>query len=298
MNQAKVFEINSLINNCSNLNLDLQNLNINEEFPLKNQDNQKLEIKYKPRESAFDTDPDLIKLNSDREDFGGSAKYSTRQALDSDDSKKNHCFDYDSTNNTNHKDVSTSSLSLSNSSGYFKSTYLNDQTNDLKQDEIKTRKLNDKIVVEDKVYENPYKSYKQELDDEKNDKILDSEFLKVMDKKLKKLIKNNFKMDEKSSNSTRLYKSINNDSKTNPISWNISPNKHEMSRMNCGEYNSINIDDSICSSFITNQHLSHPYLPLRDVPMHDLVKKLQREFETEGCEVTGLPDEYKNLWEK
>ena len=162
---------------------------------------------------------------------------------------------------------------------------------------MKIRKTKDNNI-EDKIYENPYRSYKQEFDDEKNnhDKILDSEFLKLMDKKLKKLIKTNFRLDETNSNST--YKSSYNDSKVNPISWNISPNKQEINRKYCGENNNFDIDDSICSSFITNQQLSHPYLPLRDVPMHDLVKKLQREFELEDGEIDGLSGEYKNLWEK
>jgi hypothetical protein len=308
LNQAKIFEINSLINDNSNLNSDLNKLNINEESS-NNQENEKLEIIYKPRESAFDSDPDLIKLNNDRKDIVNPLKSSTmtysnhKQVQDSDD-KKNHYFDYDFNpiNNINHKDISTSSLSISNSSGskeYFKSTYLNDQNNDLKEDEMKARKSKyDKF--EDKIYENPYKSYKEELDNANNkyDKILDSEFLKIMDKKLKKLMKTNFCKEGIYSDSIPSYKSNNNDGKINPISWNISPNKYEKTRMNGGEHNTINIDDSICSSFITNQHLSHPYLPLRDVPMHDLVKKLQREFESEEADVNGLPAEYKSLWEK
>ena len=247
----------------------------------------------------------MIQLNNDRKDFisptKSSIKYlNNKTSLDSDGIKNNY-FEYDTNlkNKTNHKDISTSTISLSNSSGskeYFKSTYLNDQNKDLK-DDLKIRKIKDNNI-EDKIYENPYRSYKQEFDDEKNnhDKILDSEFLKLMDKKLKKLIKTNFRLDETNSNSA--YKSCYNDSKVNPISWNISPNKQEINKKYCGENNNFDIDDSICSSFITNQQLSHPYLPLRDVPMHDLVKKLQREFELEDGEIDGLSGEYKNLWEK
>ena len=41
-----------------------------------------------------------------------------------------------------------------------------------------------------------------------------------------------------------------------------------------------------------------PSLPLKDVPMHDLVKKLAHEFELEGDEELGFGVDLNGLWIK
>jgi hypothetical protein len=202
--------------------------------------------------------------------------------------------------NTYHSSSSSVSSSSNSKESHYKSIYLSN-SNKYLCTELKDNSDNIDVIKKsdssEKIYENPYKSYKQELEEEKNscDKILDSEFLKTMDKKLKKLVKTNL------TDSTTGFTDEKNGQ--NPISWEISPNKATIrSNVKLLEQNQpakyeFNIDDSICSSFITQQHLSHPYLPLREVPMHDLVKKLQKEFELDG-ETGNLPVEYKSLWEK
>ena len=115
----------------------------------------------------------------------------------------------------------------------------------------------------------------------KTDDKLDPEYLRLMDKKLKKLIKKNLNKDLKTSSSLR-----NLTEKDNAISWEIEPVTKKT-------------DDSMISQVSTAPSYEiappHPYLPLRDVPMHEIVKKLQREFELETPNTTKS-NELNKLW--
>ena len=146
-------------------------------------------------------------------------------------------------------------------------------------------------------------SYKRDSDhykqcneqNENNEDLLDSEYLRTMDKKLKKLIKKNLNRDLKAeakvkNGTTKQCYS------TNPIAWEIPTEKYEVPADDQGAY----YDETYVSDDSRNMSASfqsHPYLPLKDVPMHELVKKLQREFELEGV-CKNLPADMNKLWLK
>jgi len=121
---------------------------------------------------------------------------------------------------------------------------------------------------------------------------LDPDYLRLMDKKLKKLIKKNLNQDLQS-NTEKANKNANNlKEKENAIAWEIEP---------LSENKNYNVnDDSIVSKTSTAPSYDispppHPYLPLRDVPMHEIVKKLQREFEMESTNNDKMT-EMNKLW--
>lgn len=112
------------------------------------------------------------------------------------------------------------------------------------------------------------------------DESLDENQLKQMDKKLKKLIKKNLKEDIKS----HIV-----DLELNPESacWEIPVDKN---------FSPKNLNESTSTIAQSNMSNSVPYLPLRDVPVHELVKKLRHEFELEGdlsCVPSDLNDVYQ-----
>ena len=120
---------------------------------------------------------------------------------------------------------------------------------------------------------------------------LDPDYLRLMDKKLKKLLKKNLSQDlqlnkEKGKIGKNTLKE-----KENAIAWDIEP-------MN--DYKNTTNDESIVSKASTAPSYDispppHPYLPLRDVPMHEIVKKLQREFEMESKNNDKMA-EMNKLW--
>ena len=122
--------------------------------------------------------------------------------------------------------------------------------------------------------------------------LLDPDYLKTMDKKLKKLIRKNLNRDLKSE--ARSRQDCLTSQKENPIAWDIpvASNKCDDAKNDGREELSDNSLENMSTSF-----QSHPYLPLKDVPMHELVKKLQREFELEG-ECKNLPADMNKLWLK
>ena len=113
-----------------------------------------------------------------------------------------------------------------------------------------------------------------------------------MDKKLKKIIKKNFNKDLVSENKS---KTSSRKPEASSMTWEISSKKNSQDNKDLNA--SMRSNDSNSLSENSNNIESHPYLPLRDVPMHDLVKKLQREFEMEGNMNNLLPD-MNNLWLK
>lgn len=138
-------------------------------------------------------------------------------------------------------------------------------------------------------------SYKENGLHEQNEPgedLLDSEYLRTMDKKLKKLIKKNLNRDlraeAKVKNGAKQYYN------TNPIAWEIPTEKEASTNEGCAYDETFMSDDS---RNLSTSFQSHPYLPLKDVPMHELVKKLQREFELEGV-CKNLPADMNKLWLK
>jgi len=126
------------------------------------------------------------------------------------------------------------------------------------------------------------KETKQE--EEPEETLLDSDYLKRMDKKLKKLIKKNLSRDLKSEKQK---------TRSNPIAWDIPTVKEEEELE--GKKENEEAEESNPDLSVSFQ--SHPYLPLKNVPMHDIVKKLQREFEIEN-ECKNLPGDMNRLWNK
>jgi hypothetical protein len=126
------------------------------------------------------------------------------------------------------------------------------------------------------------------LNKNENDQ-LDPDYLRQMDKKLKKLIKKNLNQD------LRTEKSLNNlKEKENAIAWEIEPIMGENSNNSDKKLDESNVSNG---STVQSYDISHPYLPLRDVPMHEIVKKLQREFELEGTSTANMPTHQMNrLW--
>lgn len=110
----------------------------------------------------------------------------------------------------------------------------------------------------------------------------------MMDKKIKRFVKKNLKEDS--------HKKYNNDESVpyyNSVTWQISPkNSRKLMEDKANESSS-----TITQSNTSNIDVTHAYLPLRDVPIHDLVKKLRREFELEG-DMTCLPSQLNDLWSK
>lgn len=130
------------------------------------------------------------------------------------------------------------------------------------------------------IYTRQKKDVKINIPEPIKDESLDSNQLKNMDKKLKKLIKKNFKEDLKSH-------IVDLQLKPETVSWEI-PHEKKCSTQN-------NFDESISTNEENNVSNSVPYLPLRDVPVHELVKKLRHEFELEGdlsCVPSDLNDVY------
>ncbi|CAF0807171.1 unnamed protein product [Brachionus calyciflorus] len=137
---------------------------------------------------------------------------------------------------------------------------------DVGKEGIYTRKKKDVKITEREVIE--------------ADASLDAEKLKQMDKKLKKFIKKNLKEDLKSH-----IVNMELNQNVDTISWEIPVDNKKYSNVNLNETTS-----TICQSV--------PYLPLRDVPVHELVKKLRHEFEQEGdlsCVPNGLNDIYEKF---
>ena len=75
--------------------------------------------------------------------------------------------------------------------------------------------------------------------------------------------------------------------KVNAVAWDIDAEGGEEKEM-AKENDTSNDDDLI---------VSHPYLPLRDVPMNNVAKKLQHELELEGELNRRLPKDLQKMWE-
>ena len=128
--------------------------------------------------------------------------------------------------------------------------------------------------------------------EEIDESTLDSDYLRSMDKKLKKMIKKNLSRDLKSeAKHKKSGRQTSADNNENPVAWDIPAGPraqvalHEESLM------------SEQSNNLSTSFQSHPYLPLKNVPMHEIVKKLQREFELEG-DCQNLPADMNKLWLK
>ena len=126
----------------------------------------------------------------------------------------------------------------------------------------------------------------QYCDDETNS-VLDPECLKLMDKKLKKLMKKNAR-------ETKSSVQLDCGEPMDPVSWNIPWKMKNSNDTEARRTANETIESQLTQSFVTN---SCPYLPLRDVPVHDLVKKLRHEFELNG-DVSSLNAGLDNLWQK
>lgn len=130
------------------------------------------------------------------------------------------------------------------------------------------------------IYTRRKKDVKINVPESIKDESLDSNQLKDMDKKLKKLIKKNLKEDLKSH-------IVDLQLKPQTVSWDIPAERKDSSQKN--------LNESTLSNEQSNVSNSVPYLPLRDVPVHELVKKLRHEFELEGdlsCVPSDLNDVY------
>ncbi len=130
----------------------------------------------------------------------------------------------------------------------------------------------------------------KKLAEEEEETLLDSEYLKKMDKKLKKLIKKNLSRDLKSRQQSVGKRS------ENPIAWDI-PTVREEEETEEKSRKEDEQEEEESSADLSVSFQSHPYLPLKNVPMHDIVKKLQREFEIEN-ECKKLPGDMNRLWNK
>lgn len=115
--------------------------------------------------------------------------------------------------------------------------------------------------------------------------LLDAENLKKMDKKYKKLIGSTSKKVEQVPKEKIKNKNY-------AIAWDIDLNSETESTNDEQTLNSKLNDSSLDSSRVP----THPYLPLRDVPMSDTVKKLQRQIELTG-ETGSLPPDINKFWE-
>ncbi|RNA07387.1 hypothetical protein BpHYR1_046085, partial [Brachionus plicatilis] len=131
------------------------------------------------------------------------------------------------------------------------------------------------------IYTRKKKDVKINVPEPIKDESLDENQLKQMDKKLKKLIKKNLKEDLKS----QIV-----DLELNPetVCWEIPADKNGFSQKNLNESTS-----TIGPSNMSN---SVPYLPLRDVPVHELVKKLRHEFELEG-DLSYVPSDLNDVYQ-
>jgi hypothetical protein len=133
--------------------------------------------------------------------------------------------------------------------------------------------------------------------------VLDPECLKLMDKKLKKLMKKSAKESSKRKSASN-HNLENNLPATWDVPWKMKLNNDsEINIESSGNMNNYCRNDRVSNetmesaftqSFLTN---SCPYLPLKDVPVHDLVKKLRHEFEQSG-DVSSLNAGLDNLWQK
>lgn len=124
-------------------------------------------------------------------------------------------------------------------------------------------------------------------------KLLDPDCLKLMDRKLKKLIKLNNQDEEKL---TRSSPKKDKDFRLNnaSVTWEI-PVVREKERLASSMKAYTNNESFASSANQSTMSSSYPYLPLRDVPVHELVKKLRHEFELQG-DVSNVPVKLNELW--
>jgi hypothetical protein len=132
--------------------------------------------------------------------------------------------------------------------------------------------------------------------------VLDPECLKLMDKKLRKLMKKNKRHHE-----------MNNSSSPPANSWDIpwkatdessehmvladgQRSRRQLNRSSNENETTLETSAMLNQSYLGNSTAS-PYLPLKDVPVNDLVKKLRHEFELSG-DVSSLNAGLDNLWQK
>ena len=108
--------------------------------------------------------------------------------------------------------------------------------------------------------------------------VLDPDYLRQVDKNVKKLLKKNVDKPKQFENVRK---------KVNAVAWDIDAEGGEEKEM-AKENDTSNDDDLI---------VSHPYLPLRDVPMNNVAKKLQHELELEGELNRRLPKDLQKMWE-
>ena len=114
--------------------------------------------------------------------------------------------------------------------------------------------------------------------------ILNADYLRQVDKNLKKLLKKNIDQPKKFENIRK---------KVNAVAWDIDVVEDE-------DNDETFKDESVVDTTNDDDNLiiSHPYLPLRDVPMNNVAKKLQHELELE-CELNScLPKDLHKMWEK
>lgn len=134
-----------------------------------------------------------------------------------------------------------------------------------------------------------------------DESILDSEYLRSMDKKLKKMIKKNLSRDLKSEARHKKYERQSRGVEVdNPVAWDIPAAMANGRKQPVVAEQSALYEDSLMSDQSNNlstSFQSHPYLPLKNVPMHEIVKKLQREFELED-DCKNLPADMNRLWLK
>jgi hypothetical protein len=102
--------------------------------------------------------------------------------------------------------------------------------------------------------------------------ILDRDYLRLVDKNIKKRLKKNVDKPKQFKNVRK---------KVNAVAWDIDAEEDEIVKDN--ENDTSNDDEFI---------VSHPYLPLRDVPMNNVAKKLQHELELEGELNKRLPKDF------
>jgi hypothetical protein len=110
--------------------------------------------------------------------------------------------------------------------------------------------------------------------------VLDAENLRQVDKNLKKLLKKN--VDE-----PKKYENVR--ERVTAVAWDIDLDGNNNNNNEDVDVDTTNDDEDLI--------MSHPYLPLRDVPMNNVVKKLQHELELEGEANSRLPKDLNILWQ-
>jgi hypothetical protein len=230
------------------------------------------------------TDSAVIAANIDRHQTANPKPYQTNSKSKEDDEKaksliesnkrllnNNRNFYAVSTNRLNATDWPSDSVQNKPIKTTKNNTLIDFQDNEQEQSAIDDSRLS--IKEKNKTLEEQ-DSIKEQ--DNSQSKLLDSYFLKLMDKKLKRLIKKNEEKEIQNKKQTET-----NNSDRVALSWEISPTSKSVAHDTQSSSDKNDSCSSDLSSHFSERIPTHPYLPLRDVPIHELVKKLQQELETD-----------------